>query len=153
MSASVFKTPTAEEFRKCVEQETVNLTTLIDVSKLTVEDATNLTLVDVFELTMIDVSKLTLADVTKLTVEDIFKLKKAINHCAAPQKRFVSKVESEYQACLEQETSEWNISNTLADHSKLMKAMADCAGQARIIGGQQIAYREYPWIVSTFFFY
>ena len=112
---------------------------MIDVSKLTIEDATNLTLEDV--------SKLTMADVSKVTAKDVFNLQKAINHCAAPKKRFASKAETDYQGCIKRETSELDF-DTLADNSKLKKAISHCKGQARIIGGQQIAYREYPWIVS-----
>ena len=128
----MLKTPTNDDFKECLERETLNLTTKIDVSKLTVEDATNLTLVNV----------------SKVTVKDVIKLQKAMDHCAVPQKRFASKAETDYESCFAQETSELNISNTLADQSKFLKAMDHCTGQARIIGGQQIAYREYPWIVS-----
>ena len=41
MSASMLKTPTNDDFKECLERESLNLTTLIDVSKLTIEDAAN----------------------------------------------------------------------------------------------------------------
>ena len=53
------------------------------------------------------------------------------------------------QECFEQETKQLKTTHTLQDFMVMKEVFDRCsAPQSRIIGGEETAFREYPWMVS-----